>query len=207
MNRSDLAIAILQFALNGVLASLSVDSNRGVEDLKTEREAAAAMLADLNPRDAIQAACAARAVTMHHAAMECFRRAALPGMPDALARRLMATGATLSRQSEQLIQAIRAYKGESRSVATIDPAALAKAHAQAQHAQANHAQANHAQARAAQAQPAAPVEPAAAGANNPIHQENPLAGWSDGAPASRPLNRAERRRAEKLAAKATRMRL
>ena len=192
MTRSDLAVAVLQFALNSVLASLTLDPGRDVEALKTEREAAAAMLADLNPRDAIQAAFAARAVIMHHAAAECFRRAALPGAPDAMVNRLMATGAALSRQSAQLIQAMKQCKGEPRPAAPIDPAALARAHVQA--------------ARAAQPQPVKPAPQTAFEAKNPMPSEKPPTQPGMTPPAPRPLTRAERRRAQKLAAKAARMR-
>lgn len=192
MNRSDLAIAILQFALNSVLASLTLEPDRDVEDLKSEREAAAAMLADLNPRDAIQAAFAARAVTMHHAAMACFRRAALPDAPDVMVNRLMARGAALSRQSGQLIQAIKACKGESRPARAIDPAALARAATQT--------------AQAARPQPAEPVPQTAGEAKNPMSREKPPSQPGLIPTPDRLLNRAERRRAEKLAVKAARMR-
>ena len=77
MTAIDFAAAAFRFALNSILAALTLDPTRDVEDLKNEREAAAAMLGELKPLDAIQAAYAARAVIAHHASMECFRRAAM----------------------------------------------------------------------------------------------------------------------------------
>jgi hypothetical protein len=121
MTPSDLIVSVLQFALNSVLASLTLDPARDIDELKAEREAAAAMLAALNPRDAIQAAFAARAVAAHHAAMECFRRAALEGVPDALMTRLFASGMSLSRLSMQLIKALEQRKAMARPGASVDP--------------------------------------------------------------------------------------
>jgi hypothetical protein len=88
----------LSFMLNAVLAALTLDPNRDVDDLKCEREAAAAMLAALQPRDAIEAALAARVVVAHHAAMECFRRAALAEVSDLLMGRLFAKAMALSQR-------------------------------------------------------------------------------------------------------------
>ena len=57
-----------------------------------------AVLAALQPRDAIEAALAARAVVAHHAAMECFRRAALAEVSDLLMGRLFAKAMALSQR-------------------------------------------------------------------------------------------------------------
>ena len=63
--------------LNAILASLTIDPDRRVEDLQIEREAAADMLAAFQVQNAIEAAFAAQAVAAWHAARECYRRAAL----------------------------------------------------------------------------------------------------------------------------------
>jgi hypothetical protein len=110
MAQPGLDTAAFSFMLYAVLASLTLEPERGVEDLKTEREAATAMLAALQPRDAVEAALAARAVATHHASMACFRRAVAVGLSDQMMSRLFATGTALSRMSMQLVRAIDARK-------------------------------------------------------------------------------------------------
>jgi hypothetical protein len=131
MTESILEAAAFEFSLTSVLASLTLDPARSVEDLKTERQAATAMLAALHPTDAVQAALAARAVAMHHAAMECLRRVAQPEVPSVLASKLLATSMALSRMSDQMIRALAQRQagtgpgrraGPSRPAETVQPA-------------------------------------------------------------------------------------
>jgi len=113
MPEAELEIAAITFAHSSVLASLPLDPNRDVEDLKNERKAATAMLASLHPTDAVQAALAARAVAMHHAAMECLRRSAQPDTSSALASKLFVTAMSLSRMSIQLMKALAQRQTEA----------------------------------------------------------------------------------------------
>jgi hypothetical protein len=113
MTESPLEAAAFEFSLTSVLASLTLDPARSVEDLKIERQAATAMLASLHPTDAVQAALAARAVAMHHAAMECLRRAAQPEAPSALVSKFLTTSMALSRMSQQMIKALAQRQAES----------------------------------------------------------------------------------------------
>jgi len=131
MTETTLEAAAFEFSLTSVLASLTLDPARSVEDLKTERQAATAMLAALHPTDAVQAALAARAVAMHHAAMECLRRVAQPEMPSVLASKLLATSMALSRMSDQMIRALAQRQsgaaagrraGPARPAETVQPA-------------------------------------------------------------------------------------
>jgi hypothetical protein len=110
MTQASINHPFLSFMLNAVLAALTMDPNRDVEDLKCEREAAAAMLTALQPRDAIEAALAARAVVAHHAAMECFRRAALAEASELSVGRLFAKAMALSQMSMQMMRMIDARK-------------------------------------------------------------------------------------------------
>jgi hypothetical protein len=165
MKPSDLFLSAVQFALTCVLASLSLDPDRNVEELKLEREAAAAMLAELCPRNAIQASYAARVVIMFHASMENFRRAAIPGISVSMRARLIGQANALARQSAQMEKLLLAAKRAS------EPAAPA-AGMEAMLLRAGEVvmQRNTAQAQATQTRSA----PAAAASNerkNPIHQE------------------------------------
>ena len=106
MSETDTAPPYLRFMLNAVLASLTIDSERDVADLMLERQAAAAMLAAFQVRNAIEAGLAAQAVTAFHAAMACFRRAALMDASQTETGRVFATARALSRTSLQMIRAI-----------------------------------------------------------------------------------------------------
>jgi hypothetical protein len=165
MKPSDLFLSALQFALTTVLAALAIDADRSVEDMKMEREAAAAMLAELRPLNAIQASYAARVVIMFHTSMECFRRAAEPGISLALKARLLGRANALSRQSAQmeklLLQAKRA--GEPVSSASGMEAMLLRAGEVVMQRQAAQAEAERTQAASEAA--------ASDERKNPIHQE------------------------------------
>ena len=176
MTESLLDAAAFEFALSSILGALTLDPARSVEDLKTERQAATAMLASLHPADAVQAALAARAVAMHHAAMECLRRAAQPEVPSSVLSKLLATSMALSRMSIQLMKALAQRQTEASRAHRAVPAKPA-ATVQASTAAANPG-AGKAPAAGAQDRPQAPAErsplptaPAAsaAGAQQPKH--------------------------------------
>ena len=100
----------LRFMLNAILASLTIDPDRRVEDLQIEREAAADMLAAFQVQNAIEAAFAAQAVAAWHAARECYRRAALMSASFPATGRVFATAMSLSRMSLQRVRAIAACR-------------------------------------------------------------------------------------------------
>jgi hypothetical protein len=103
--------------MNSTLDALPLNPKFEREDRQAQFEAASVALGTLGPRDGNEAMIVARAVSAHHAAMECFRRAALPDVSDVMMLRLYARAAALSRLSSQLIQAL-----ERRQAATTRPA-------------------------------------------------------------------------------------
>ena len=110
MKPADLLLSVLHFALQSIFATLSLDPNRSIEDIKAEHEAAAAMLSELAPKTAIQASFATRAVIMYHASIECFRKAATPGLNIALKARFIGHANALSRQSAQMMRLLAQEK-------------------------------------------------------------------------------------------------
>jgi hypothetical protein len=74
--------------VRSTLASLPLDPDAPEEDTAADLNAAVCALRSLRPRDPAEAMLAARIVSAHHAAMECFRRAAQPGISDITALRL-----------------------------------------------------------------------------------------------------------------------
>ena len=107
--------------LNAVLASLTIDPDRSVKDLTIERQAAAAMLGALQVRNAIEAAFAAKAVMAFHAAMACFRRAALMDASEAATGRVFASATALLRTSVQMIRAIDSRRPAVRPARSAGP--------------------------------------------------------------------------------------
>jgi hypothetical protein len=104
------------YMLNSTLDAVAVAPNASPDDVKTQQLAIAMALGALDPGDAIDTLSAARAITAHHAAMECYRRAAKPDVPDRMLTQLLARAASLSRLTTQTIQAIERRKAVARGV-------------------------------------------------------------------------------------------
>jgi len=96
-----------------IFATLRLDPDRTPAQHQTQREAAAEMIAALQPRDPTEAAYAARAVAAHYGSMECFRRAALPDAPDNVADRLYGKATALSRMSTDMDRTLRQRQAET----------------------------------------------------------------------------------------------
>jgi hypothetical protein len=96
-----------------IFAALRLDPDRTPAQHQTQREAAAALIAALHPRDPTEAAVAARAVAAHYGSMECFRRAALPDTPDNVADRLYGKALALSRMNTDMVRTLRQCQAET----------------------------------------------------------------------------------------------
>jgi hypothetical protein len=72
---------------------------------ETRRGIARLMFEAYQPQDAIEAMAAARAVAAHHAAMDNFRRAAQPGVSDAVVVRLRSGALAAGRSVEAVLRA------------------------------------------------------------------------------------------------------
>jgi hypothetical protein len=151
-------------------AALRLDPERSPAQHQTQREAAAAFIAALHPRDPTEASYAARAVAAHYGSMECLRRAALPDTPDTVADRLYGKALALSRMSTDMVRTLRQCQAETPR---------AQPHPAAQ-----------------PSMPAPPLSaaappPAAATPENPIGRQHPMSSErpspaTPAAPASRP---------------------
>jgi hypothetical protein len=84
----DIDPATLANMLHATVAALPVAPDASAEDLDAQRQAALLAVTALCPRDPVEAMLAARIVSAHHAAMECFRRAARHDIDDNSALRL-----------------------------------------------------------------------------------------------------------------------
>src|ERR1700739_796020 len=94
---SHLNPATLAAMVRTTLDALPVSPGSSAEEIAAQRQAAPCAIAAFAPRDPVEAILAARATVTHHAIMECFRRATLPDVGDALAIRLRNNALALSR--------------------------------------------------------------------------------------------------------------
>ena len=77
-------------------------------------------LVAFKPADEIEGMIAAQAVAMHHAAMECFRRAVIPGQPAEAASRLRKDGANLARAMTDMLEALDRKRGKGPQVVRVE---------------------------------------------------------------------------------------
>jgi hypothetical protein len=105
------------------------DPERTPAQRQTQRDAGAALIAALRPRDPVEAAYAARAAAAHYGSMDCFRRAMLPDTPDSVGLRWHGKAVALSRMNIEMVRELRQGQAEAPRVAaaTGDPAGHARA--------------------------------------------------------------------------------
>jgi hypothetical protein len=83
---------------------------------QTHRDASVALIVALRPRDPVEAAYATRAAAAHYGAMECFRRAMLPDVPDSVAIRWHRKAVALSRMNAEMIRTLEQCQAETPRV-------------------------------------------------------------------------------------------
>jgi hypothetical protein len=114
------APATLRAMLAGMLETLPQQQDASPELLASQRETAIGAVAELRPRDALEAALAVRVIATHRAVMECFRLSAQPDVPPSLHLRQLGKAVTLSRLMDTTLQALfRRQEGPA-----LQPAAL-----------------------------------------------------------------------------------
>lgn len=106
--------------LNAVVQTLWVPSGLTEERRGDLVNAALAAVRGFNPRDEVEGMMAAQAVAMHHAAMECARRAMLPEQPSDAADRLRRQAANLSRAMVDMAEAIDRRRGKGPQVVRVE---------------------------------------------------------------------------------------
>ena len=106
-----------QSLLNATLATLS---NYDAEAVSLRVAATTAALAAFKPADEIEGMIAAQAVALHHASMECFRRAAIPGQTSDAASKLRKDGANLARAMADMLDALDRKRGKGPQVVRVE---------------------------------------------------------------------------------------
>ena len=82
--------------------------------------AVSAALAAFKPTDEIEGMIAAQAVALHHAAMECLRRAMLPGQPSEVASKLRKDAANMARAMTDMLDAMDRKRGKGPQVVRVE---------------------------------------------------------------------------------------
>jgi hypothetical protein len=108
------------YLLNTVGAALWFPEGTSAATRAERVTAAMAALYGFGPKDAAEGMMAAQAVALHHAAMECFRRAVLPGQSAEVADRLRRQAANLSRAMVDMAEAIDRRRGKGPQVVRVE---------------------------------------------------------------------------------------
>ncbi len=103
----DLDPATIADMLRATVAALPLDPDASPEELDTQRQAALLAVMALSPRDPMEAMLAVRIVSAHHAAMECFRRAARHDIDDNAALRLHGKAISLANLAMRTLRELR----------------------------------------------------------------------------------------------------
>jgi hypothetical protein len=103
-----------------VMDTLCVPTTAGVDGVKSTTNAAMAALAAFKPVDEIEGMIAAQAVALHHASMECFRRAAIPTQHSDVASKLRRDGANLARGMTDMLDALDRKRGKGPQVVRVE---------------------------------------------------------------------------------------
>ena len=112
--------ATLADMLRATVAALPIDPDASADDLDAQRQAALLAVMALCPRDPMEAMLAARIVSAHHAAMECFRRAARHDIDDNAALRLQGKAISLANLAMRTLRELRKCQAEPAAYPVVE---------------------------------------------------------------------------------------
>ena len=98
----------------------AVAANTDPDALPQRVAAVSAALAAFKPVNEIEGMIAAQAVALHHAAMECLRRAMLPGQPSEVASKLRKDAANMARAMTDMLDAMDRKRGKGPQVVRVE---------------------------------------------------------------------------------------
>ena len=108
-----LPTATIDTMFRSALTALPMDPAASPADAAQVRHSAMIALASFHVRDPIEAMLATRIVTAHYAAMECFRRAALPENSNQEMLRLHAKAVSLANLSDRTVRELTRLQAEA----------------------------------------------------------------------------------------------
>ena len=99
--------------VNSVIRTVWMPTERSEEDRERQYAAVVTALAAFKPADEIEGLLAAQAIAMHHASMECSRRAMHPDQPFEAAQGFRKAAANASRVFAELLSALDRKRGKA----------------------------------------------------------------------------------------------
>lgn len=112
----DFNLAIIRRTMD----TLWIPATAGLDGVKSATNATIAALAAFKPTDEIEGMLAAQAIALHHASMECFRRAVLPEQPFEIAGKLRKDAANLARAMTDMLDALDRKRGKGPQVVRVE---------------------------------------------------------------------------------------
>jgi predicted RNA-binding protein YlxR (DUF448 family) len=106
--------------MNRVIRTAWISPQWSAEDQAKAQSAAVLALAAFKPKDAVEGMLAAQAVGLHHAAMECMRRAMIPEQPFEAATKLRKDAANLCRAMTDMLDALDRKRGKGPQVVRVE---------------------------------------------------------------------------------------
>ena len=101
-------------------STIAAVANTDPDALPQRVAAVSAALAAFKPVNEIEGMIAAQAVALHHAAMECLRRAMLPGQPSEVASKLRKDAANMARAMTDMLDAMDRKRGKGPQVVRVE---------------------------------------------------------------------------------------
>jgi hypothetical protein len=101
-------------------STIAAVANTDPDALPQRVAAVSAALAAFKPVNEIEGMIAAQAVALHHAAMECLRRAMLPGQPSDVASKLRKDAANMARAMTDMLDAMDRKRGKGPQVVRVE---------------------------------------------------------------------------------------
>jgi hypothetical protein len=101
-------------------STIAAVANTDPDALPQRVAAVSAALAAFKPVNEIEGMIAAQAVALHHAAMECLRRAMLPAQPSEVASKLRKDAANMARAMTDMLDAMDRKRGKGPQVVRVE---------------------------------------------------------------------------------------
>jgi hypothetical protein len=109
-----------QFLVHEVMRLLACLDTKDPYAPARSAAAAYAALAAFAPTDEVEGMIAGQCVALHHMAMECFRRAMLPGQAAEVASKLRKDGANMARAMTDMLVAMDLRRGKAPQVVRVE---------------------------------------------------------------------------------------
>ena len=109
-----------QMLCNQVMGSGWFPESMTDERVQDQRTATLAFLASIKPADAVEGMMAAQLYASHAAAMDCYRRAMIPGQTIEAKETLLTLGAKLTKANATQVEALKKYRSKGQQKVIVE---------------------------------------------------------------------------------------